>query len=315
MAIGKKAVFFTFIAIVFVSLLIFSTTVGQNYKLRQQSLVIETRINTMDRFISDVEVDLTRVINIVSVRTLFELATEVVSSGEYISDLDASFNELFLNGTLNGNVPANMANNSFTDWTQKIVAQGLRIDTIINFTIFNITIAHVNPWEVEVLVDLEIKLNDKKKTSSFKKRKYLSSDVSIENLEDPIFWLESAEKVRNIVHKTNVTSFVNSTSKNVSNLLLHTANGFYSEFDGAPSYLMRLSGNISGSIYGIESLLDLESLNLAQNGKSIVDYIYFNTSNPSSYHINNTPSWFRLDNSSNLGLSHHELYEVVDVLS
>ena len=60
MALGKKGVFFTFVAFVFLSLLVFLSSVGNNYDMRERSFVIETRVDTMNRFVVDIDKDIER---------------------------------------------------------------------------------------------------------------------------------------------------------------------------------------------------------------------------------------------------------------
>jgi hypothetical protein len=81
---------------------------------------------------------------------------------------------------------------------------------------------------------------------------------------------------------------------------LQLNNSYYVASTTAPSYLMRFEGDLSNSSLGIESLVNLEELN-KQNipvvNKTLVDYIYFNsTNNPTEYcNVQNMPDWFRID--------------------
>ena len=144
-SLNKKGVFFSFIAVIFLSLLMFSLGVGDNYKMRQKSFVIETMIDTMNRFIIAVEEDIERGAFIAGYRSFFELNNYVVSEGEYITDLNSSFSELFINGTLNGNVSSKLVNNTITHWMQRIQDEAVKVDIIINFSIHNITLFHEEP--------------------------------------------------------------------------------------------------------------------------------------------------------------------------
>jgi hypothetical protein len=316
MALGKKAVFFTFVATVFLALLIFSTSIGSNYKLRQTSFATETRINTMSTFISDVEEDVGRGAYIAGFRSLVALTDRVVTTGEYLSDVDADFNELFFNGTLNQTNSSFLANNTFTDWMDKIKTEAGKIGIIINFSINNVSLFQNSPWEVGVDVNLVIAVSDNENISRWNKSTSVKTYIELSGFEDPFYPLGTNGVVENRIERTVHSDFV--SGADISNLLDHAEKGYYIEFTGAPSYLMRLEGDFGSSKYGIESLVDIAELigkGVSVNDKSIVDYIYFGSQNPAAYHVQGAPSWFKLDNSSNMygNQTHLELYEVTSL--
>ena len=98
----------------------------------------------------------------------------------------------------------------------------------------------------------------------------------------------------------------------VSNLQKHVDNSLYINSSLAPSFLDRLQGKLSANANGIESLVNLQKLSnqgLSISSKSVVDYIYFSSNNPSSYNINGMYNWFRLDND------HLDIYKVRNLTS
>ncbi len=311
----KKAVFFTFTASVFLALLIFSSSVGINYQLRQMSFAKETRINTMNMFVSDIENDVERGAYIAGFRSLVALVDYVVSSGNYLSDVDSDFSGLFFNGTHNGTNSSFLVNNTFTDWKDKIKVEAEKIGIEINITVNDVSLFQDDPWTVGVGVNLTIFVSDAEKTSWWNREKIVISYIELEDFEDPLYPLGTNGVIENRITRTIHTgNFV--SGSNINNLLNHTYSGYYVEFSGAPSYLMRMEGNFGSSEYGIESLVDVDNLvskGVTANDKSIVDYIYFdNSNNPIKYPVSEAPSWFKLDNEFNLygNQSHHELYQV-----
>lgn len=318
MALGKNAVFFTFVACTFLSLLIFSLSVGNNYELRQRSFVIETRVDTMDSFVSDVENDIERAAYIAGFRSLVGLEDRILSTGEYLSDVEASFNELFFNGTINGTDSSVLENNTFTDWMDKIKVEADKIGIIINFSINSLDISQDNPWEVRADINLEINVSDKENISQWTKEKSIAAYIEIEGFGDPVYCIETNGVAENRIVKSNFTYFV--IGADISNLLNHTYSGYYVAFSDAPSYLMRLEGNFGSSEHGIESLVDVDELmskGISAKNKSIVDYIYFGSQNPAFYYVDGAPGWFKVDNSSNMenNQTHLELYEVESLTS
>ena len=76
----------------------------------------------------------------------------------------------------------------------------------------------------------------------------------------------------------------------------------YRAYSSAPSFLMRLEGNLSSSSYGIETLVntnELSFLELTVYDRSSVDYIYFGSQSTTDYKIHNITDvympGFRLD--------------------
>jgi hypothetical protein len=314
MALGKKGVFFTFVAVVFLALLIFSTAIGSNFKLRQTSFATETRIHTMNMFVSDVEKDVERGAYIAGFRALVALVDEVVSTGDYLTDVDTDFNELFFNGTLNGTNSSLLVNNTFTDWMDKTSSEAAKIDLILNFSVNSVSLFQDDPWLIGVDVDLVIKVSDREGISRWSKNKSIKSYIELEGFEDPLYPLGTNGIVENRIRRKAVSYFVNGAD--VSNLLNHTYEGRYVAFTGAPNFLMRMEGDFGSSEYGIESLVDvdeLQSKGILPNQRSIVDHVYFATgANPKKYQVSGAPSWFDLDNNTNMNNSqgHLDLYEV-----
>jgi hypothetical protein len=316
MALRKKGVFYTFVALLFLSLLIFSTSIANRFESRQKSFAAETRIDTMNRFLTDVDKDIERAAYIAGFRSLLAIEEKVVNTGVYESNLDKDFRELFFNGTMNSTNHSLLANNTFNDWLEKIGIEAQKIDVIINLSNINASLMQNDPWLVAVNLSFEMLITDKKSTSSWKRQKSVSAEIEIEGFEDPFYSIGTGGIVQNTIRRTNFSYFVNGAD--VSNLLSHTYAWYYAAFSGAPSYLMRLKGDFGNSPYGIESLVDVPELiskGVSAKQKSIVDYIYFGSTHPVRYSVIGTPSWFKIDNTTSGNTSHHMLYEVEGLVS
>jgi len=316
LTLGKKGVFFTFVACVFLSLLIFSTSIGDNYEMREETFVMETRISTMQMFVEDVEGDIERAAYISGFRSLVAIVDNIISTGEYISDVNSSFRELFFNGTIDGSNSSLLENNTFNYWMDKIKQEADKINLDVNFTTNSFDVYQDDPWNVKVNLEIEIQVTDEEDISSWRRDKEVISYIEIEDFEDPFYTLGTNGLVENRIEETIWDSFTNGSD--ISNLLNHTYEGYYIEFAGAPSYLMRLEGDFGESEHGIESLVDIDELSskgVSTKDKTIIDYIYFSDDNPTNYHVSGAPSWFNLDNVSNMhgNQSHLEVYEVEDL--
>jgi hypothetical protein len=295
--LNKKSVFFTYVAITLSALIVLSFGISTSYRLRDKMYVVETRINSINGFINDVEKDLDRGMYIAGYRSLLALGEYITTNGIFLEDVNLYFKEALLEGTVNGSYMNVITNSSFKDWTSKIETEARKIGIIINFTIENVTIYQVNPWYVSVDLNISFNVSDEKRTASWERNDYLTTTIDIEGLEDPLYPLNTYGRVFNTITKSSVTQF------NITYLKEHLNNSYYIASSLAPSFLMRLQNDLSSSPYGIESLVNLNKLaqqEVPTYYKSNVDYIYFGDLSVNSCIVNETVydpdfNWFRLD--------------------
>lgn len=306
MAVNKKAVFFTIMAIVFLTLLFFSMNIEKSYTLRERSAVIGERIKSVDHFIDDVEKDIQRGNYIASFRAMLGIQQYITSKGVFLNDTQASFKEILINGTINGEYMSIMNETELSVWIAKIQHEAGKIAISLNYTINSVRLYQSNPWVVTVDLNVTLNISDMRNAASWSRDQIISSSLNIISFEDPLYTVYSYGRVINTIEKSNITDFTD--GNDTTNLLYHLENSLYIESNSSPSYVMRLSGNLSNSSNGIESLVNLkkfEDMLLDVDEKSCVDYIYFSDNDPASWLINNTYNWFRLDNQSN----HLAVYE------
>jgi hypothetical protein len=296
MAMSKKGFFFTMAAIVMSMVIVLTFSVYEGSRLREKNDVVLARVQTVNDFVKDVELDLQKGIFITTTRTLLGIQEYVTEEGIYLSDAQQVFQEGFLQGTVEG-IPVNLlVNATFSDWMDKIQQQASKIDINASFTILGMQVVHQDPWTVNVTVVVEMNITDKRKTALWNKQKDVSSKISIMGLEDPVYIVETEGRVTNIIRITNSTPFV--IGGDVSNLLIHANASTYIATNLSPSYLLRLQGSSNSSPMGIESLVnvpEMQANNVPVLDRSVVDFIYFGSQITANYRINNTPSWFKLD--------------------
>jgi len=296
MALNKKSIFFSITAIALITLTIFSLTIYTKYRLRDKVMVTETRIYSMNNFIDDVEKDMERGIYISGFRALMSMEQYITDNGVFLYDTNSCFEEAFLNGTINNSQMGLMNESTFINWTQRIKEQAIKLDIITDFNISKIIIYQEEPWAVSIAANITLSIEDVKKTASWQRPLYITTNISIQEFEDPLYVINSYGRVTNIIIKSNITNFV--VDGDTTKLQEHTNNSYYIESDTAPSFLMRLEGNLSNSSYGIESLVNLEKFQAQEvpiKSISVVDYIYFGTQSTDDCNIKNMPSWFMLD--------------------
>jgi len=297
MALNRKSMFFSITAIALISLVVFSFTIYTSYRLRDKMMVTETRIYSMDIFIDDVEKDIERGLYISGFRSLMSMEQYITDNGIFLYNANSCFKEAFLNGTINNSQMGLMNESTFINWTQRIKEQAIKLDIIVDFDINNIIIYQENPWTVNIGLDVTLNLEDIRKTASWQRPLYITTNISILEFEDPLYVINSYGRVTNTIIKTTITDFIGPNNE-TTNLKIHINNSYYIESTTAPNFLMRLEGNLSSSAYGIESLVNLEEFQAQEvpiKSRSVVDYIYFGDQLTTNYNIKDMPSWFRLD--------------------
>ena len=294
----KNSIFYTTAAVALTVVILVTYEAYSSYRLIDKMDVIETRIDTVNFFIKDVERDLNKGAFIAGFRTLLSFNQFITTNGTFIDDANARFKEAFLNGTIKQKQLGLLHDSTFTDWANKISTEANKIDIQFNFIVNDVKLNQSDPWTVAVGLNISLDISDKRNTSLWITNRYLTTKISIIGFEDPLYIINSNGKVSNTIIVSNITNFV--VGGDVTNLLTHMNNSYYIAHNDSPSFLMRLQGVMGNSTFGIESLVNLDKFQgqgLAIKDRSIVDSIYFGIQNTVNYRVNNTPDWFKIDDA------------------
>ena len=301
---NKKGIFFTFAAIALSIIIILSFNTYNVYKMKDEIDLIETRVATMNTFVKDMQEDMENAIFIAGFRGILSLEDYMMKYDRFMGQEDspnlaAGFKSLFINGTIITGIKTEtmsfMNNNTFLNWTRRMKIQANKTGIIMDFTINDVTISHSEPWIVDVKVNLDIDVQDKKNTASWKidNKEYIKK-INISAFVDPLYLVNNNGLVNNTMAVTPVDP-----SESSSNLNAHLINSYYIQHSDAPSYLMRFENNLGSSSYGIESLVNSQEridAGLSALGRSAVDYIYFGTQVTTNCEVKDPNySWFKLD--------------------
>ncbi|PIN88851.1 hypothetical protein COU60_05515 [Candidatus Pacearchaeota archaeon CG10_big_fil_rev_8_21_14_0_10_34_76] len=305
MDMNKKGIFFTFVVIVILTLFILTYTFYSDVKDRKS---IQKRITTMNDFVFSVEKDIPRQLYISGFRTIFLIQKDIIENGNYVQDLNQTFDNAFFNGELNGQIQEIMLGATFSDIEDNLKQKADKLNLNISLSNPEISVFQTDPWNIEFHLISNFYVVDQGNLASWNKTQDFVGIISIESFEDPLYTLNTNNLVVNKIKKTPHSVFV--TGQNVSNLLNHTLESYYISSSLSPSFLDKLQGESTANEHGIESLVNLQELaaqGMQMKDKSVVDYIYFSDINPNSCKVNGMPSWFRID-SDRL-----ELYQVQEI--
>lgn len=281
--------------------------------------VVRAKISGLNSLFLDIERDLERSVDITAFRGFLAIVQYETQEGEYVSDINNAFRSVFLNGTINSTTVDVMTNNTFMDWLYKIQLQAQLFNAQFHATVLNLTINQSDPWHVTIIASINLSLDDVSDTASWDTTLTVSTRMRIDGIEDPVYALESGGVLMNQITQAPTTDFV--TGADVTNLERHANNSYYVAHDDAPSFLMRLEGNLSAHPLGIESMVNIDTLELGGGTpkagyKTVIDHLYFSSFSGDGYQVEGMPEWFMLDNETDSqDITRHEFYEVVDITS
>lgn len=306
MVLNKKGVLLTLVTITILSL--FAATYA-TYALFQDRTSLNSRITTLNNFVESVEQDLPRQTYISGYRAVFLFNKQILDTGTYVSNIDTLLDEVFFNGSLNGVSQGLMDDATFSSIESFLSTNAKKINA--NLTMYDptISISQSDPWNIKITLNVTLIIEDKGGLVSWNKTSSVSSFIPITNFDDPIYAVETQGKVLNRINQTPYQTYV--TGADYSNLIDHFQNSLYRDSTSAPNFIMRLQGNFSSSPTGVESLVNPQKLadeGISAKYKSVVDYIYFSTSDPTKYTVPAVSNLI-LDNQDN----HLENYNVSGV--
>ncbi len=308
---GKKGYIYTITVLFFTGILltVFYTQSNIGTTINEESITA-----SMDDFLSDFEADAKRASFIAGFRSLIALEEHASSQGTYIANFSKSFEEAFLNASINSQSYEVIENSTFTEYLERVRYEaeqtGMRFDATVN----DIFIYHITPWDVAVDFSLHISLNDSRDRTRFQYDTIISSVFSIRSLRDPLYSVETNNKAPNIVRTTTYDEFIDDAGdKNDTTILSTFLNeSYYTASENAPNFLMRFSGNFSPDENGIQSLVNLDRLDaqgiIVSDVYSVVDHEYFTNTGADWCNIQNMPNYFKLTSETS------DYYEVTSEL-
>jgi hypothetical protein len=299
--LGRRGVMYTVVAIMILAVVgaIFFTQARRTG--HESAAAGAERVRTVNDFIHSFERDSQRAAYISGFRGFIAMEQYVTSTGSFITDPENTFRGVFLNGTIRGMNFTIMENSSFNDYVGRAQYNAAQQGILLNATVSNVSLWQVDPWNVMVNYTLVMDVDDTRGTAQWHITKTLTGKVPITDLRDPLFTARTYGRIQRVIKPTNVTLFVNDAAdaNDTTGLMAHFNTSAYVAAGRGPTMLMRFSGNISDSEFGIESLIDTEDLAAqglpVNTSASVVDYEYFRNMPAYACSIQNVPSRVRLD--------------------
>jgi len=280
---NKRGMFFTFIAITIMTVFLLLFTPRADVSLQVDAERTSTRINSINNFIDDLENQyFNTVLRSSTHKAILSLIFYINETDSFLSDLDAAFQEVIINGTIN-DLPIDSVTNkkimegsTLTNWSDKIIKtaqETLNVNTSI--LINNVSLFQTTPWNLESTVDLNISVSSA--VASWNVNSIITASISIEGLHDPYYLINTGGVYTNRIKRSSIELNL----WNISQVREHLRNGTYVHRQNAPapSFLMRFTNTIiNSSCCGIESIVNPNKISSSDQIDSYVDYILWNPS-------------------------------------
>jgi hypothetical protein len=148
--------------------------------------VVADQMHEVER---SIEKDFVQAMSISGKRAFLAASNDVIREGRTLDDANSRLLELLTNGSLYGNYTYVMENNTITDWMDKITDMDLGFGIELNYS--NLLLQGYDAFNVLLSVNLRINVTDELNVSRIDKSLPKESLISIEQVEDPIFALNT----------------------------------------------------------------------------------------------------------------------------
>jgi hypothetical protein len=290
---NKRGQIFTVIAIVLLLLLFVTFSVSSGLSDRK---VIKSRVSTMDNYIFSLEENMNRQAHISGFRIVFLALDEITRTNQFI-DLESFSEEAFFNGTVNGEEKDILLGATYEDIVSSLDENARKLNMDILFENVSVSFSQEDPWNIIFSFEGDLVITDSAGLAKWERYKVASASIPISSFDDPLFLVYTNSKISRKINETIYAGNYGSEG-NVSNFESHVLSGYYAYNPDAPSFLNRLEGNFSSDENGIESfvnILELSNQGISIEEKSVVDHIYFSSSDPIYFSVDGMPTWFRID--------------------
>ena len=184
---NKRGMIFTMVIITIISIFILSYS---TYSIIQNRSPINKRITTLNNFVTSVEQDLPRHLFISGYRAIFILQQDSLNKYSYVSNLEDSFEELFFDGTLDGEIKDLMSDGKFSSIEYALNNDANKINANISLSNPKISLDQKDPWNLRFVLNVTILIEDKSNLVHWNLSSSIESYIPINNFLDSIYSIE-----------------------------------------------------------------------------------------------------------------------------
>lgn len=144
----------------------------------------------------------------------------------------------------------------------------------INLTLMSIDVTQNDSFSILFSTTVYINISDTRTEMSILKNMSIAEAISIENIQDPLYQIKTNGTIFRTIKKSPFSKISNPPT-NLSNLTSDVFNRYYHSSTNGPSFLNRLEGKTTSSLYGLESFIYLPELEISNPSSSDLDYEYW----------------------------------------
>jgi hypothetical protein len=294
--LNKRAIVFTFIVVVLLSVILIAFLINLNTKVSQNKIQFtNVKVETINSFVKNLNsVYIPDALRISSNQVMISLL-DYESNHTYVNGVDDYFRQVLADGNYHNAKQEDMSQNNLNyilpNTLDEIKKLAIRQGIIFNYLPIDyntLTLTQKDPWRVTVTLKLSYTLNDVNNEIYWTiNNKEFSSILKVTDYRDPLHLVEEKPgislKIANVSHLYAINNF---------NLFIENSN--FTVNPSAPSFLNRLEQgkkNIQ-SENGIESILNPVYYKNTKKASN-VDYQYYN--NVNGLCVMGMPEDFRLD--------------------
>jgi hypothetical protein len=286
-AVGKRGVFFTLIAIITVVFVITTYSLSSQ-KLTTSSIDTEAsrvRISVLNNYIETFERQAGNSLRTAGYLSLQNLSDRIAYTGQFPVNMNDSITFCLNNRTNPHNcLNASQTINSSLDKIVYLASTNLSVNT--SYKIERVWVTEEQPFEVVFWMNISYNISDE--IASWRTSKVIRSVVSAEGIRDPLYQWGYADG--DVVASRNFSqTTLKVYSLNASGFESYYRNGSYIYLPLGPSVLQRfIKGyDLNSTCCGIESVVRFSDLTIAVRSEppfanySFVDYHFFDRGDPS----------------------------------
>ncbi|RLI87775.1 MAG: hypothetical protein DRO76_01820 [Candidatus Altiarchaeales archaeon] len=184
-----------------------------SYKISAELNPTKMRTDELHYFVESAKKDLSRAMVISGRRGAVYMIDHVIHTGVPLNDSEQTLKELILNGTItiNGSTinVTYLKNHTLSVWLDKINKSGERLGFDVNITFSSMDIYPYDSWHFIEIIALNLDISDKEGMCRYERSNVrIYSLVSIIGLEDVLYPLNTANKIRRGFRKSNRTESI-----------------------------------------------------------------------------------------------------------
>ncbi|MFH8119700.1 MAG: hypothetical protein QXS37_02755 [Candidatus Aenigmatarchaeota archaeon] len=319
-----KGIFFSLIMIFIIAyLFMFLSLQRSMVSLYSSQRTVKNRVEAMLNFYESVVRDSRKSMEIIAQRAACSAINYVVTKGFPLQSSNESIAELILEGTINSESQGLMEGSTVKDWEDSIEYLGSLQGFDVKVKIQDLLIEPEDSYHLSISYRILVEIYDDNIKANLTKVSREKIIMSIENMEDPIYPLNTLGRVVNVIRPSPY--WLNYSSEDLTNLKEDLNNSYYHPSLYGASFLDRLEGKFfvqekywKSNPIGLESFVNKDKIIKAglpvDTYATNIDYLYFSKSSVTAYSIPGMPTNFRLDNETTLeGKTHLQIYNVTVV--